>query len=145
MVQLEIQASQGHGLFTTLLFLNTGFVMMPSVSSHSHRNSNRGLKPRPEKLSTGGFEAQTTKPHVEAYPLHCLHGLVGSLLSLEGGEYACSKQTQTEIKFQVPHCGTAAQKSSTAAPTNKINSQFEMYQRKFRSRKLLSFLMHSRV
>jgi hypothetical protein len=63
------------GSFMTLLRLNASFAMMPRGSSCSHQNSNRVLRSKPKNRLVGGFEAQTTKPHGEAYPLHLLYDL----------------------------------------------------------------------
>jgi len=68
-------ALDSHELFMTLLRLDTRFAMTPSASSRSRRNSNRVLRPKPEKPFVNGFEAQTTKPPGEAYPLRLLHDL----------------------------------------------------------------------
>ena len=57
MVQLEIQASDGHELFTTLLCLDTSFMMTPCVIP----NSISGFEAQSRKPSTGGLEAQPTK------------------------------------------------------------------------------------
>ena len=75
MVQFLIDAFDGHTFFMTLLRLDVSFAMMPRVASHSRLNSNRVLRPKPKKSSAGGFEAQTTKPLGEAYPLCLLHNL----------------------------------------------------------------------
>jgi hypothetical protein len=58
-----------------LLRLDASFAMMPCGSSCSHQNSNQVLKSKPKYRLVGGFEAQTTKPHGEAYLLHLLHDL----------------------------------------------------------------------
>ena len=68
-------ALDSHELFMTLLRLDTRFAMTPSASSRSRRNSNRVLRPKPEKPFADGFEAQTTKPPGEVYPLRLLHDL----------------------------------------------------------------------
>jgi hypothetical protein len=52
MVQLEIQTSDGYGLFTTLLRLDASFTTTPRASSRSCRNSNRILRSKPENRPT---------------------------------------------------------------------------------------------
>jgi len=61
-VQLEIQASDGHGLFMTLLRLDASIAMTPRAASRSCLNSNRVFEAQTLKPSAGGFEAQTIKP-----------------------------------------------------------------------------------
>jgi hypothetical protein len=51
MVQLVIQASDGHELFMILLCLDASFAMTPRASSLSCRNSNRSLRPKPKNCS----------------------------------------------------------------------------------------------
>ena len=48
MVHLEIGASNGHKLFTTLLRLDASFMIMSHAAFRSRRNSNRVLRPKPE-------------------------------------------------------------------------------------------------
>jgi hypothetical protein len=73
MVQLEIQASNGHEF--NLFHLDASFAMMPRASSYFHQNSNRILRPKPKnQRSAGGFE-KTTKLLGEACPLHLLYDL----------------------------------------------------------------------
>jgi hypothetical protein len=46
MVQLVIQASDGHGLLMILFRLDASFVMASHASFHFHWNSNRVLRPK---------------------------------------------------------------------------------------------------
>jgi len=75
MVQHEIEASDCHALFTTLLRLDANFTMTPHAASSSRWNTNQVLRPKPKNRPAGGFEAKTTKPPEEAYPLRLLRYL----------------------------------------------------------------------
>jgi hypothetical protein len=75
MVQLKIRASNGHGLFTTLLCLDASFAMTPYASSRSCRNSNQVLRPKPKNRSLLILRLKPPNPFGEAYPLCLLHNL----------------------------------------------------------------------
>jgi hypothetical protein len=70
MVQVEIRASDDHELFTTLLRIDTSFVMMP----HAILKFIPGSEAQTHRSSASSFEAQITKPR-EAYLLRLLHDL----------------------------------------------------------------------
>ena len=61
MVQLEIEASDYHTIFMTLLRLDANIAMMPHAAPSFCRNSNQILRPKPINRPPGGCEAQTTK------------------------------------------------------------------------------------
>ena len=73
MVQLEIGASNDHGLFTTLLRLDASFTMTPRANSSSRRNPVRVLRPKPENCLPVVLRPKPPNPLGEAYLLCFLH------------------------------------------------------------------------